>query len=237
MNPTTLGSWCAVPVGVASAARSSRRAPVPVPPDEIRSTSGSVRGTAARGLRKEILICFSVLGVLCIGTVILGVTRWQARKKVLIELERQQQIYENNLKRGFDAYQRAEAAGLLFVIKGEATSDSALFDALKRDELIYNVVYDRNYKDRHNAVRSEQKAMAPDRHKVETIEKWSKDDLEVHCSYGFAEDRTMPVVIASKNIKSLNGDTANLGGKITVVVKAENDLKFENAKKPKAAPQ
>jgi hypothetical protein len=53
-------------------------------------------------------------------------------------------------------------------------------------------------------------------------------------TYGFAENRTIPVVIAEKRLRPTDGDAANTGGLIMVIVKAEKDHIFEKAQQAKA---
>jgi hypothetical protein len=59
----------------------------------------------------------------------------------------------------------------------------------------------------------------------------AKEEGDIHLTYGFGDSaKNVPVIIASKSVKGAEGDTANTGGKITVIVKAENDYNFDAAK-------
>jgi hypothetical protein len=216
----------------AASNRSSRRGSVPV--DAAQAPSLSVR-KRARGVGKELLICFAVLGFMGVGAVVLGVIRSGQAKKVSVIKDERERIFNDNMKLGFDTYQKAETAGLLWVMgKDDKATDDKLFGLFKNDDKIYNIVYDRNYKDKKNASKMEQKAMVSDRLRIDKVER-GKEDNGIRVSYGLADNRTRCIVIASKPIKAQEGDSANLGGMITIIANAEQDDFFLKAKTAKSA--
>jgi hypothetical protein len=207
-----------------------------------RSTRrGGIEGASsarrrAQGVGKELMICFGVIGVLAVAAVVIFFIQNARNSKIKDQIRIQNELFEKNMRLGFDSYKRAENAGLLFVMKGEATTDDKLFGPFKSDEKIYNILYDRMYKDKKNKDQREQKAMFKDRLKIETMERAKgAEENGVSVGYGFAEERATPLVIAKKFIKPAPGDNANLGGTITVIAKAEWDHIFESAKNQKAA--
>jgi len=190
-----------------------------------------------RGVGKELMICFGVIAVLAVAAVVLFFVQRSHNVIIIRKIEVLKEIFERNMKLGFDTYQRAENAGLLFVTgKDDKATDDKLFGAFKSDSKIYNVIFDRIYKDKKNQTKTEQRSMFKDRLRIESIESKGREENGVSANYGFAEDKTIPIVVAKKFIKPVQGDSANLGGAIMVIAKAESDDVFENAKKPRAAP-
>ena len=231
-QPVPRVSGRAAPPAAAST-RSSRRSAVGRPDD------GAPVKKKVRGVGKELMICFGILGFMALTAVVLYIVLSGRNKEIIIRVTEQKDIFKRNMKLGFDSYQRAETVGLLYVLGKEPTAtDDKLFGPFKSDDKIYNVVYDRVYKDRRNQPKTEQKAMHTDRLRVDSIEKSEEDkDSGVRVKYGLAENKTIPIVIASKMIKGPKDDNANMGGSITVIAKAEADEVFEKAKKPKATPE
>jgi hypothetical protein len=216
----------------ASAARAGRRS------GAVRMDGGPPIKKKVRGVGKELMVSFGVIGLMAVAALVVYIVVSRSNREKTRWQEEQAKILESNMKLGFDSYQRAENAGLLFVMgKDEKAADDKLFGPFRGDDKIYNVLYDRIYKDRRNKPMTEQKAMFADRRTgVGSIEKF-KEENGVRVNYGFAENKTIPIVIARKMIKQTPGDNANLGGEITVIVKAATDHIFENAKKPKTGPE
>jgi hypothetical protein len=186
-----------------------------------------------RGGGKELMIAGGVIGFLAILALVMYSKRSgeeTERKKTQAE---QEAIFNTNMQAGFRALLRAESVGSQYVVGKEADiTPDKLFGPFRSDDKVYNVIYDRNFKGERQPG-SEQKAMFPERLKLGRMEQHCREDGGAKCCYGFV-DGTTPVVVATKPYKSAEGDTANLGGLITVIVKADNDRKFENARNPKA---
>jgi len=159
----------------------------------------------------------------------------------------QEKIFNENMQRGFASCLRAEKAGLSFITTGQASSDDTLFGPFRNDDRIYNILYDRNYTDGRVAVITTQKVMHPERTQIERMDGINSQDGGVRCCYGFAANKTMPLVVASKLIKVgeaaakpkdgetkfKEGEITNLGGTITVIVKADNDDRFDRVRQAK----
>lgn len=216
----------AVPGASAGESRASRRT----------SAEGGAR-KRTRGSGRELVICFGVIGFLGVVALLLSVQRSGEKRRADEVLADQERAFKANMELGFARLQRAETTGLLFVKgkDGSATPDK-LFGSFRNDDKVYNVIYDRHYKEERVPLKTEQKALYPERLRIEKMDGVSKEDAGVRCCYGFAENRSVPLVVATKSIKADEGDTANLGGMITVMVRAENERRFDNARQPKSEP-
>ncbi|MGD0091274.1 MAG: hypothetical protein ABSE73_15260 [Planctomycetota bacterium] len=206
---------------------------------EPKAAGASVR-KKVRGPGKELLVCFGVIAVLALAALLLNKQRTQEKLEAEEHKEAQEKIFKLNLERGFTTYRRAEAVGLNYVGTGEKTEDAQLFGPFKNDDRVYNVIYERTYKaEKRNALgeivgESEKKAMYPGRNPSVEIGNFSGKDAGVTCCYGLAENKTIPLVVARKTIPPKEGDAVNLGGTITVLVKADDDDRFEGVRHPKA---
>ncbi|MCY3020419.1 MAG: hypothetical protein NTW87_15475 [Planctomycetota bacterium] len=183
----------------------------------------------------ELLIAFGAIALLGVIALTLYVIGEQKRRAAAGRAAAQEAILQRNMALAGGTYAQAESAGMLFVMgKDPGATNETLFGPFRTNEAVWNVIYDRNYKEgRPPALRTEQRAMFPDRLRFDKVEH-TREDNGVRLNYAFADNMATPVVIASKAIKGADGDTANPGGVITVVVKAENDDRFENAKRKKA---
>ncbi|MCY3021826.1 MAG: hypothetical protein NTW87_22685 [Planctomycetota bacterium] len=214
----------------AAGTRSSRRV-------EAEGGRGGVGGIKKRRRGgPELVIAFGVIALLGVVALVLNVVRTKEQRQVAGEIEVRERTYRENLELGANMYVKAEAAGMLFVMgKEEKASDDKLFGPFRNEEKIYNVIYDRNYKDRGKQTKNEQRAMFPDRLRVEKMER-GKEENSLRLNYAYADSKTVPLVIANKSIKAAEGDAANLGGSITVIVKAREDRYFEGGRKAKVPP-
>ena len=194
----------------------------------------------------ELLYAAGIIAVLGIIALVLGVMKNGKQKEVETLIHERQQALDDNMKLGKDAYRIAETAGMLYVMGKEegipaekkdalpAKLDEKLFGSLRSDSKIYNVIYERNFKDKKNKEQTDQRALNPNRLTLNSIPEYGEVDHDVKVMYGFAENKTVNVVIASKSIPPEANDAANLGGIITVIVRANPDERFERALHPKA---
>jgi hypothetical protein len=142
-------------------------------------------------------------------------------------------VEKRNFALAFDQFSKADAAGRLYVMGKEEADESKLLASFRGDEKIYNVIYERSLKEKRGANTTEQKALFPDRLLFHTMSTPFKEDQEVKMNYGLADGKATPIVIAKKFVKAAEGDQANLGGTITVVVRAEKDRNFTKAQEAK----
>jgi hypothetical protein len=222
---------------MAPAARSSRRGPMGG--DEGRPVKKKIRGSPA------LLYCFGGLAVLGVLALVVYFSKSSKMKEVKEVLKQREETFENNMSKAKSAFERAHNAGLLWVIGQEPGANpeektldpklrEKLFGSFASDPNIYNVIMEWNYKDKKQKDRENKQFLYPDRLKVEKIDNQGREDNGLALTYGFAESRTIPVVIAEKRLRPKDGDTANSGGLIMVIVKAEKDHIFEKAQQAKA---
>ena len=217
---------------------SARVAPAPAP---VASASSSKRGAVAPIKKKKPpmpvkeLIIAGVAVVLLAGTAItVYVVKNSERAKVNKDKDEQKNIFESNVKLGKDAMDKAIKVGTLYMVgKVEAGFDEkSLFAPFKDDPKIFNVAYDRTTKDRRQQDVSTSKKMYEDsdHYNVVKLNNTKEFSPDLVVSYGWAQGKTIPVVVATKVVKPNQGDLVNLGGVITVVVKADEDDFFKKAR-------
>jgi hypothetical protein len=208
-----------------------------------RDQAGGVgKPKKTRGVGGALMVCFGALGFMGLVAGVIFVTKNSEKKKVENAKNEEQEKYENNIKLGFDYFAKAETAGLLYCmgtdkdINEKEKMRDKLFAAFKGDDKVYNVLFERRYKDKKAKEKSDQEFLFPERNRIERTEKGEMKN-EVRVVYGFADGKTIPLVVGSKNIKPTEGDQANLGGSITIMVKAQEDHIFKTTRdaKPKNA--
>lgn len=214
----------------AASARSSRR----------DAGAGIGKPKKQRGVGGALMVCFGALGFLGLVAGILFVTKSSEKKKVESIKNENLERYESNIKLGFDYFQKAETQGMLYCMGKEneallgdkAKLREKLFAPFVHDEKIYNVLYERRYKDKKAKEKPDQEFLYPERNRIDRTEKGELKN-EIRVVYGFAENKTIPLVVASKTIKPQEGDQANLNGSITVMVKAQEDNIFKTTREHK----
>ena len=209
------------------------------------AAAGIVKPKKVRGVGGPLMMCFGILGFMGLVAGILFVTKSSEKKKVEALKTAEEEKYENNIKLGFEYYQKAETQGLLYCMGKEneallgdkAKMREKLFAPFVGDDKVYNVLYERRFKDKKAKEKPEQEFLFPERNRIDRTEKGEMKN-EIRVVYGFADNKTIPLVVASKNIKPQEGDQANLNGQITIMVKAEEDHIFKTTRdhKPQPAP-
>jgi hypothetical protein len=208
--------------------------------DDAASGQSGKKYKPKRGYGKELMYIFGFVAVLGVVALLLYVQKKGQQRERDAEIEKRQSIYEANMKLGYDMYEKAKLAGFKYVtgqedpdiMADDAKLRQKLFSAFEKDDKIYNVVFDRRYKDKKTKEKIDNKYLYPDKTRIETIQAHSKKERDVALSYGMADGRAQDVVIASENLQAKKDDPVNLGGSITVIVKATRDPIFEAARKP-----
>ncbi|HYG76314.1 MAG TPA: hypothetical protein VEK08_15015 [Planctomycetota bacterium] len=188
----------------------------------------------------ELMIAGGVIALLGIVAAVIYVNKSKKINDVESGKREQQELFDNNMKLGFDYYMKAENSGLPYVLgreKDDIINDeqklaSRLFSQFQGDDKVYNVLFERRYKDKKAKEKTDQKFMFPDKNRIERVDRGTEMN-KVRVTYGFAENKSIPLVWAEKIIPSEQGDQANLGGKITVLVKATEDNVLRAAKERK----
>ncbi len=189
-----------------------------VPIERGRKKTGGGGGT-------EMMICLGVLGVLVIAVGVFWKIKKDEQAAYAQSIREKRRAREANLNRAYKAFINAERIGKPFVI-GNATDAKPedLLSSLKGDDKIYNVIFDRNYKNKKNKAETQQIAMDSSRMRVT---RYGKSEIKtgITMTYAKANNETLPVFLAEKTYKAEEGDKVNQGGRITVIVLAEEENK------------
>ena len=192
---------------------------------------------------KEILIAAGVLiGILALALTI-GYFKGSGVSEKEKEHQAQVQILERNVKSATDELKKAVDIGASYCIGKEPgeTKDVAakLLAPFKGNAKIYNVFFNKDFKDKKQTEKHEQVALVDDQehrtldelNKLMPEEKESKDMKDVSVKYALARegDKRIPVIIAKKVIRAAKEELVNMGGQITVIVRAEEDNFFHAA--------
>jgi len=181
----------------------------------------------------ELMIAIGVIAVLGLSSVAIYVSKSGQKREADSIKAKRDEVLESNMKKAEEVYNRASNTGKKFVMGKEAADFDTvkLFEPFKSDSNVYNVIYDRNYKDRRGKDKTDQKAMYPEKLRLEKMD-FSQERIGVRYNYGFAENKTIPIVIGSMLIPGEKDDAANMGGSITIITVAEEkgDFYFESAR-------
>jgi len=205
-----------------------------------RDDSGKAPKMKKRRGGPELIIAAGIIAVLGIVSAVIFVNKNKKINEVESSIKEHQDIFDTNMKTGYDGYMKAENSGLLYVLgkekddimNDEAKLTSRLFAPFQGDDKVYNVLFERRYKDKKAKEKTDQKFMFPERNRIERIEH-GKTVNEVRVTYGFAENKSVNLVWAEKLVNAEKGDQANMGGKITILMKATEDKVFKAAREKK----
>lgn len=174
---------------------------------------------AGRGGGTELAIGLGILGVLVVVCIVLYFNKKQEFADFEAEKKAANRAKEENIDRAIAAFRKAEAAGTAFVTsKNDKATDDELFGSVRGDDTIFNVIYNRQFKDKKRNTQTEQKAL----HKelLNNVGQGgtlaSKEGVEI--LKGKAGETE--IVIARKSYMPEKDDKSNLGGEIMVIVKA-----------------
>jgi len=203
--------------------RISSRGPTP--------SSGSRRGTVTgqyrrsqTGVPKELIICLGVLAVLLVVCGVLYATKSRERQRIEVKNRREREIQERNEDLAYQYFLKAQSVGTGFVTgKTPDAAPAALFAPFTGDNRVHNVIYRRDYRDRKNAPKTDQRAMYNDRLSFTKIASRAatREQGTVQINNGVVGDE--PIMIAGKHYEPEQGDRVNAGGDVTVIVKAGKD--------------
>jgi hypothetical protein len=141
-----------------------------------------------------------------------------------------------NLERARAAMANAEKTGAAFVIGKDTTlTDEKLFGKLKDDPKVWNVVFERTFRDEKGRMKVEQRLLYPARTNIRLIDYGSNDEPDpkskdnARYNYGFIMPESQPLIRGIKKIKSDDEKVAPSDGVIIVLMVAEWDTVFKNA--------
>lgn len=196
--------------GVRASGRASQRGEA-----EISGRRSTRRGGKGDGM--VIGIALGVIALMIVGAIVVYSNNKSKIQQADDTKRRIEKAREENEMRGLKYMQRALEAGAAY-IRGETpeATDDALFGSLRGEADIYNVIFERNYKDRRNKSQTEQKKMNGNTSYNQTSQDWKKEDITVHT--GTASDG-QALVVSKRMVPAKEGDKANLGGWVIVMVK------------------
>jgi hypothetical protein len=173
----------------------------------------------------ELAICLGVIVVLIVAVIFFWMKRDSEFKQYKQEVRLKKKARETNVSRAYKAWQQAYQTGKSFVMgRAPDAKPDELLGPLRSNPDIYNVIFDRSYKDKRNKQAEQQVALDTSRLRVMRYGAATvRDGIAMY--YGMAEGETLPIMLAEKFIEAEKGDKKNLGGKITVIVKAEREKK------------
>ncbi|MCZ7649307.1 MAG: hypothetical protein M5U26_29295 [Planctomycetota bacterium] len=196
-----------------ASARGSQRGAAEEPKPKGRKRGGGGGGT-------ELAICLGILVVLLVTCGVMWSYRNNERSEFERETRAKKAAQEANEDKAYQAFNRALSVGASF-IKGENANmtDDELFASFRSDPDVYNVIFNRMYKDKRNKDQTDQRTMDKSRLRIKQFGGGSiKDGISI--SRGKAENDTMDIMIATKRVNAEEGNKANLGGDILIMVKA-----------------
>lgn len=171
----------------------------------------------------ELAICLGVIVILIVAVIFFWMKRDTEFRQYKQAKRQLRKAREENVNRAYRAWQNAYQVGRAFVTGEQPDAKPEdLLGPFQGKENIYNVIFDRQYKDKKNKPAEQQIAMDKSRLRVMRYgSPTTKDKITMY--YGMAEGETLPIMLAEKFISAQEGDKKNMGGKITVIVKAEKE--------------
>ena len=175
------------------------------------------------GVPKEFIAAAVIIAILGIGTAVVYSVQTGKKNSIESKIRRQNETHDHNVKLTFDTFQNAFNAGYKW-IQGSAKDlkDDDLFGPMKSD-VVYNVIYTRNFKDKKGKDQTEEKVMYPGRTKVKKFKQSDRKD-NVDMTRGQTDDDAKTdIYVANKIIPAEAGDNVNQGGSILVIVKTDKE--------------
>lgn len=220
------------PAAVAPARPSGRKANV-----SARGGGGvdqpKKKGKAKAVGGKELLIAFGVIALLAAVVIFKSMSTNSQIKAVNDAKEAKEQAQIKNYEAAEKAVRAAEDKGALLLVGKEEFDEGKHFGSFKADPGIYNVIYERTYKDKKGEEKHFHKALYPD--KLTFMKTgYGKEENGVRINYALAENKTVNVVMGVKNLKLPENDNLNVNAMVTVIVKAPmEDSRFDAARAAK----
>lgn len=162
-------------------------------------------------------IALGVIALMVVGAIVVYSNNNAKIRDAKATEERMKKAREDNEATGLKYMQAALEAGAPY-IRGEApeAKEETLFGSLRGQPDVYNVIFERSYKDRRNKSQTEQKKMNGNTSYNQTSQDWKKEDITMHT--GTSSDG-QPLVVSKRQVAAKEGDKANLGGWVIVMVK------------------
>lgn len=156
------------------------------------------------------------------------------QKAVTQALQQKEEAERANYEAAEKLFRLAEEKGHNLLFGKEEFNEAKHFGGFRSDPAVYNVVYERRFKDKKGNEKPAQHAMYPDKLSlIKTDYGTERDGLRIN--YALADGKATNVIIAVKNMKPPEGDTLTVSAQLTVIVKAPvEDEKFNKARNAQA---
>lgn len=183
---------------------------------------------------KELMIAAGVLAVLAGGVIFKSMQNSSKQKAVTQAIEAKAEAERMNYDAAEKVWRLAEEKGHDLLFGKEEFNEAKHFGAFRSDPNVYNVVYERRFKDKKGNEKPQQNALYADKLSlVKTDYGTERDGLRIN--YALADGKATNVIIAVKNMKIPEGDTLTVSAQLTVIVKAPaEDDKFNKARNAQA---
>lgn len=183
---------------------------------------------------KELLIAAGGIAVLAGVVMFLAFRNSSKQKAVTQAIAAKEEAERANYAAAEEAFRRAEEKGHDLLFGKEEFNEAKHFGSFKSDPKIYNVIYERRFKDKKGNEKPTQHAMYPDKLSLMKTE-YSMERDGLRMNYALADGKATNVIIAAKNMKPPEGDTLTVSAQLTVIVRAAvDDDKFNKARNAEA---
>ena len=200
---------------------------------------GAGAGRSARGGTKkgvggpELMIAGGVILVLVVAVIAFYFMKTGEQREANRATEEMHATEKENFKIARERMEQADQAGRAWCQGDEGIADDKLIASLAGDEKIYNVIFSRKKKDKRGKEDEKQVSAHPEHMGPVGSLNFTNDEVkDLHMEYAFAEGRSVPLVKAVRSIAPKDGDPLNMGGSITVLIRAKDDAHFQKAKNP-----
>lgn len=240
--PRPASSARMAPAAPSASGRGSARVAPPPPAAPARASarkSAAGRGRGDDGGKKkkvravggkELLLAAAGIAILA-GIVMFLAFRNSSRQKAANDaVSKAAEAEKTNFDAGEKTFNLAYEKGRDLLFGKEEFNEAKHFGGFKSDPAIYNVVYERRFKDKKGNEKPQQNAMYPDRLSLIKTE-YATEREGIRINYALADGKATNVIIATKNLKPPEGDTLTVSATLTVIVKAPvEDSKFDRAR-------
>jgi len=238
----------AAPAPTSSSGRVSARVAPPPPAAPARASArksaggiGRTRGEDGGKKKKvrpmggkELLLAAAGIAILA-GIVMFLAFRNSSRQKAANDaVTAAAEAEKNNYDAAEKTFNLAFEKGHNLLFGKEEFNEAKHFGGFRSDNNVYNVIYERRFKDKKGNEKPQQNAMYPDKLSLMKTE-YGTEREGIRINYALADGKATNVVIATKNLKPPEGDTLTVSASLTIIVKAPvEDPKFDKARNVQA---
>lgn len=169
-------------------------------------------------------IAVGIIAVLAVVVIAVYFRVSSTNRKIAAEKLRKQRKWDANKELVLKMFRKVEPVGKPYVLgkTDPKISHDKLFAAFRGDDRFYNIVFARNYKNKHNKPKKDYRKLNPEITSVGIRKDKSEQIHGIVISMGYASnDKTQEIVTAQKEYPPEDPKSkVNLGGHVMVIVKA-----------------